>query len=430
MLHCTKTPGIILVLVFTSIFLCQIALVAGSDFSDIPSEGNRLVSDKETLLGITRLWNGNITIVGGGELIISQSKLIFNSTNATHQGFFVETGGKIIMRDSMITTTNASEGFLFFSNGSVEIRRCRIESIYDYTVGLKWMGGFRIYSDNPVIEDSIFIRASGYAIRFEGCENVLFANNIVTQASTAIHMNRSTGVLRGNWFQNNSDRQVIIHECDGVEFTDNVINRSGMGAFVVVRSKNLDARNNTYDGPFYVIYATGSTAEFVGEEVTGDQIQVEGRENSKLSFLDCSLDLEKIQVKSGSEITVRRIVELRVLSGEKPVANAIITVKDAQGTVVVEDRTDDGGIAQFVILEAVVKESGLERYGPYEFKAVKGLYSASGSADISINPQIELEMSFPWLLIIGFAVILILVIVIVVMPPKQTKRKRLKSKRK
>lgn len=410
-------------LVFALLGIALIALPMAAAQPSDTARGEWLVSGQESLLNGMYSFKGNITVISGGDLSISNSTLIFLSNNFTHAGFIIEEGGRISIVDSKITTANRSGGFIFFCHGLIEVQRSRIENIYDNTKGLRWIAGLRITSDNPVIEDSVFNHASGYALRFEGCRNVRFSNNTVTQASTAVLMNRSTGIIQDNWFHNNTDRQVVIQESDGVQFLSNVINETGMAALVVVGSKELKAENNTYAGPLYVIYAAESTLKLSGENISGEQIHLEALKNSAVTLFNCRMDPQKLRTKGNSNILIKEALKARVSSGGKPMPGAKVTVKDSNGAVVAEGTTDSEGLVSFVLKKAEVTDTGLKAFDPFEFKAVKGLYSASGSFTVAPNDIIELSMKLPWLYIIGGGIFLVLIIIVVVSPPKSSRKK-------
>jgi hypothetical protein len=417
-----------LIITLTSIF--GPALAQGP-----PIRNDWVVSDSQTLSG-TSIWNGNITVEGGGELTISSAIILFNSTNASHKGIFVREGGKIKVLNTRITTINKSEGFMFLANGSVEIKNSKLEYVYGDTYGIVWIGGFRVMSDNPVVEDSQFIDATGFGPRFEGCDNVVFRNNLVTESSTGILFEGSNGLIEGNVFTNNSDRQVVIRDCENVRFIDNTLNLTGMGGLIIARTKKVETSGNVYDGAFYVIYASNrSTLSMDGEYITGDQIQVEANENSHVTITDSTLEIDKINAVSGSSVKLDRNVKIRVVSGKgNPVSGVIVKATDPQKVLVANGTTNDEGIVQFSLRVATVStnqfkpnEPVRELHGPYTFKALKGIYSASGTANITANYNLEMELKLPWLFIGGAAVVIVLIIVIVFAPPSGSRSKSKKQ---
>ncbi len=417
-----------------SLLLAQIGLATVAAV-DLPVEGNWIVTDKQVITDITRVLNGNITVAAGGELQLSNTVLVFNSTESRHHGIEVEEGGGIIMNRVRLTTVNASEGLRFISNGSVEIRRSRIEHIFGTTVALEWIGGFRIMSDNPIVEDSVFSEAVGFGPRFEGCDNVIFKNNEIMDSSTGLLFERSNGIIEGNLFIANHDRQVVIRDCGQVTFTNNTVNLTGMGAFIVTRSENVEASGNWYDGDFYVVYVTDhSKVQMSNEFITGDQVHIESSDNSVVTIIDSTVDPGKIRAKETSRVEVKRTVRIKVTSGGDPVGDATVTVKDSEKLLVAEGKTGEDGIVEFLLDEAIITPSstgqggGLEVAEPYRFRAVKGIYSGSGRADISQNPLLEMSMTLPWLFIIGAILIAALVIIVVVSPPGKGKKRPKKKK--
>jgi hypothetical protein len=394
--------------------------------SEIPPRGEWLVEGTEALIGATNVWNGNITVAPGGELTIRRSTLIFNSTEFVHYGIVVQGGGKIVIQESNLTTavSNGTMGLIFLVDGSVEVRDTAFQYMYGFTQNVTWISGFKIASESPVVEGSFFYGGAGFGPRFVGSTDVVFRDNLVVGSSTGILMEDSTGVLEGNFFQANTDRQVVIRDCDGVEFTNNTLNLTGMGGLVVVRSRNVLTGDNRYDGDFYVIYVSDrSFVTMSNEEITGQQIQVHARGESSVTILDTPLNFSKIQVIQGAEVVVERTVTVKVVAGGNPKSGAMIDVFDADELLVAEGTTGDDGTADFEIAVLRVTDAGSDPYGPHEFKAVKGIYSASGSADISVSGRIELTMSLPWMVIAGIGVVVVVAILLAVTAPRAGKKK-------
>jgi len=396
------------------------------------ARGDWVVDDAQTLTGTT-IWEGNITVESGGYLTITGATLIFNSTNTSHRGIFVEQGGRIKVENSWISTVNESNGFVFYSNGSVEISGSRFEYIFGTTVGIVWIGGFRVTSDDPVVEGSQFIDAMGFGPRFEGCENVVFRDNTVTRCSTGLLFEESNGVIQGNIFTNNTDRQVVIRGCELVSFINNTVNLTGMGGLIVTRTGMVETSGNYYEGSYYVIYASnGSTISMDGEYIIGDQIQVESRDNSDVLITDSVLDINRVNTVSGSSVSIKRHVKIRVVSGnENPVSGALVKVLDPDKELVANGTTNDDGIVQFLLSVADVtvnpfkpSEPDRELFGPYDFRALKGIYSASGSANITTNYNLEVKLQFPWIFVGGAAGVVVLIAVIVLAPPSGGRSKK------
>jgi hypothetical protein len=93
--------------------------------------------------------------------------------------------------------------------------------------------------------------------------------------------------------------------------------------------------------------------------------------------------------------------------------------------------TNDEGIVQFPLRVASISynefkptEPTRDIFGPYTYKALKGIYSASGTANITAYYNIELELKFPWVFVGGAAVVIILIIVIVIAPPAGSRKSK------
>jgi hypothetical protein len=168
------------------------------------------------------------------------------------------------------------------------------------------------------------------------------------------------------------------------------------------------------------------------EYITGDQILVEGRDNSKISITDSVVDINRIKALSGSTVHLKRNVKVRVIKGNgDPVSGALVKVTDPQKVQVANGTTNDDGIVQFPISVASItynqfspSEPTRTIYGPYTYKALKGIYSGSGTANITAHYNIELELKFPWTFVGGAAVVIVLIIVIVVSPPAGSKKSK------
>ena len=390
-----------------------------------PSEGLEVVGDEE-IVGQSILFRGNVTVRSGATLTIKDSVLVFDSNRTHHQGFLVEEGGTLVMRNSTVEAVNLSEGFSFVADGRVDIRNCNIGGIFTTTVGLRWIGGFKIRSDNSVIRDTVFARARGYAIRCEGARNFTFSDNLVYATATALLLNHSTGSVTGNWFFNNSDRQVVIQNCDGVRFEKNVVNGTGMGGVILVNSRNVKLSGNQIEGPFYVVYVKGSQMNMEGDVLFGQQIQLEARDSSKVVAQDCVINIKRTRTEGSSEIVVKKTVKVRVLVGGKPVEGAIVTVRNLDGDTVAKGETSSDGVAQFVLTQARVTDSGVELFDPHTFKVVKGLRSFTGTANITSESQLEASLHLPWGLIILAAVFLVLAAIVVLAPPRGERGRRTK----
>lgn len=394
--------------------------------------GDWIVTGEETISSRTQFWNGNITVKAGGVLTITGAVLFFNSTsNRSHQGIVVEKGGSIRMQNVRLTTVNKSHGLTFLANGSVEMRDCRVEGIFTKrTLTGSWTAGFRVLSDNPIIEGTTFSRGLNFGPRFEGCQNVLFKGNTVTTSSTGLQLEGCSGKVLENVFYNNTDRQVVIRGCEGVEFRNNTVDMSGMGGLIVSGSKDVETSGNTYQGDFYVVYVSNhSRVTMMGETISGSQVHLEARDGSRVTLLDSRIRLNQTRVVDESTIESSRTVKVRVISGEEPVSGAIVRVKDHEKLLVAEGTTDDDGMAEFVLLEGTIKTSGTGQSvqtlaEPYRFQAVKGLYSASGSADISANPLIEMKMSLPWAFIIVGVLVVAAIVLVAFSPPGGGKRSK------
>lgn len=419
-------PGLHLALA-SALFLLTQAGLAVALTGDARSSGNWVVNGSERLLGITEVWHGNITVSATGQLAIVDSVLVFNSSSLVRYGITVEKGGKLSMSNSRLASANSSEGFWFLSEGLTEIRNCRIENVFAGTAGLNWIGGFRIRSDNPVIENTVLAGALGYFVRFEGCRNVLFSGNTVTGASTAIFLNRSTGVVKNSLFNNNSDRHIVIESCDGVDVLNNKLNDTGAGAFIVSMSRNIRSSGNHYEGGLYGVYARDAIVEMTGDNVTGAMMHVEAVDGSKLTLIDCFYDKEAMSAKEGSEVLLRRTIRIRAVVGSKPVSGAIVTVQDSKKSQLAEVRTDENGRVEFTITESLVSEKGAAGGGPFKFKAVKGIRSVSKTFTTLGTEELELKMALPWAFIVGSALFIVLVAFVVTRPPK-TRKSRKKSR--
>lgn len=398
--------------------------VSGADFSDLEPQPDLVVDDRVEIRDVTQLYEGNISVLAGGELHLAGSVIVFNSTEQKHYGVIVEEGGAITITNSRIRATNKTIGFAFSSYGRTQIRDSRFEGIYDEYIAHEWVGGFRIFSDNPVVTGSKFLDAHGFGIRFQGSNNVTFIDNMVSGTSTGLTLDDSSGLVKDNIFYNNTDRQVLIRGCDKVEYDGNSVNFSGMAGLVVVNTTEFTSTDSFYEEGLYVVYVSGSECEFTHDNFEGRYIVLEGREGAMVTMFDCGLNVSQVQAKSGSQIKIDRYIWLKVLSGDDTVDDAIVKVENSDGTLVAEGTTDETGIAELRMTVARAKDSGLEVYDPHTFKAVKGLLSGSGTANITSNSQIELQMSLPWLYIIGGLVFLAFVVVIVVMPPAGRRKRR------
>lgn len=419
------------------LLLAALALLSGAsadDYSGLPRSGEWIVTDKQVVDGMTKVWYGNITVKSGGDLAITNSVFIFNSTNVTHMGILVEDGGRISMAGVRLMAVNRSEGWVFEANGSVEIRNCRFEGIFAKTRVLTWIGGFIVRSDNPLVEDSVFHYARGYGLRFLGCDGVTFRGNTVVQLVTGILLEDSSGVIENCVFYNNTDRQIVIRDCDGVQFRNNTVNLSGMGGLIITRSKDIETSGNIYNGAFYVVYVSNRSKVIMANEfIAGDQVQIESREDSEVELVDSMLNLSRVRALEGGKVELLRTVRILVTKGGDPVPEAMVRILDSEKLLVAEGSTDQGGLFEVVLPEATVTQplageskSVVTEYGEYRFRALKGIYSSSGTADVTVNPNIELSMGLPWLFIGGGAVLVIIIVLIVIAPPGGGKRKTVK----
>ncbi len=413
----TAFPALYPALAFAMLLLAHTVLVSGQT-------GDWIVNGSEAVSGVTEVWHRNITVSATGQLTIANSALVFNSSSSVRYGITVEKGGKISMTDSRLASVNSSEGFWFLAEGSLEIRDCRIEDVFAGTAGEDWIGGFRITSDNPVIENTVFAGSLGYFVRFEGCSNVLFSGNTVTRASTALLLNRSTGVVKNSLFSNNSDRHIVIQACDGLEIVGNKLNDTGAGAFIISASRDIRSSGNQYEGGLYGVYARDAIVRMERDNVTEAVVHVGAEEGSKLTLIDCLCDREVVSAKGGSQVILRRTIRVRAVVGSKPVSGAIVTVVDSKKNQLVETTTDEDGRAEFEITELLVTESGPAEGSPFKFKAVKGIRSVSKTFATLGTEELELKMALPWAFIVGAALFIVLAAFVVASPPKARKSKK------
>jgi len=415
--------GLYLALASAMLLLSQAGLAAALT-GDARSSGNWIVNGSETVSGVTEVWHGNITVSATGQLTMSNSAFVFNSSSLVRYGITVEKGGRLSMVNSRLASVNASEGFWFLAEGSVEIRDSRIENVFAGTTGLNWIGGFRIRSDSPVIENTVLMGSLGYFVRFEGCNNVLFTGNTITNASTALFLNRSKGVVKDSLFTNNSDRHIVIESCDGVEVLNNKLNDTGAGAFIVSMSRNIESRGNYYEGGLYGVYARDAIIQMEGDNVTGAVVCIDAEEGSKITLIDCLYDKESVAANSGSQVVVRRTIKVRAVAGSKSVSGAIVTVRDSNKNQLAEATTDDDGKAEFTITELLVTEEGAAEGSPFRFKAVKGIRSVSRTFATLGTEELELKMALPWAFIIGAALFIVLAAFVVASPPRTRKSRK------
>ncbi len=412
-----------LFLLIAFLVLGQTGLVAAKN-ADARSTGNWVVTGSETIIDVDEVWNGNITVLANGQLTITNSVLVFNSSSLVRYGITVDKGGMLVVSNSRLASVNSSEGFWFLAEGLLDVRNSIIESVFAGTSGLNWIGGFRITSDNPVIQNTLLNGSAGYFVRFEGCRNVLFSGNTITGASTALLLNRSTGVVKDNVFTNNSDRHIVIEACDGVDVLNNKLNDTGAGAFIVSGSRNIRSVGNYYEGGLYGVYTKAASLQMERDNITESLVNLEGVENSKVTLIDCLYDKTTINAKTGSVVTLKRVVRVRVIVGKNPVSGAIVTVQDSKKNQLAEATTDGDGRAQFTIIESVVTDNGISEGGPFTFKALKGLRSFSGRFATIGTDELDLKISLPWDLIVGAGAFLVLVLYAVSRPPKTKKSRR------
>ncbi len=391
--------------------------------------GNWVIDGKETLSDATAIFEGNITIMPGAELTVTASVLIFNCTNASRYGVIVKPGGRLAMTNVRLTTINASEGFWFECHGAIEARSCRIEHVFSDVIGSEWAGGFRITSDNPVVENCIFDHTKGFGVRFDGCRSIVFRGNLVTQASTGLVVNASSGVVADNLFWNNSDRHVVISNSNGVDFTNNKLNETGLGALIMSACDNIRTAHNRYEGEFYVVYAKNARVEMQNERLSGGQIHIESIENSRITLIDCLLEKERVNALSGSRVEMMRQVTVWAGSGAGGLSGVIVTVRDQAKTMVGEGMTAEDGTVRLLVSEFTVTESGLQLRGPFEFRGVKGIYSGRVRAEIPAGGLVKVKMGLPWLFIGIGAAFLVLVLIIVFRPPAGGRKRSRRSGR-
>ena len=390
----------------------------------LPSTKGMEVVGTQSIVDKSLFLDGNVTVENGGELIVENSILTFHSNQTYHPGVYVEKGGSLVMRNSTLEATNLSEGFSFLAEGRVDIRNCEIGGIFTTTVGLKWIGGFRIRGDNSLIRDTVFARARGYAVRCEGAKNFTFSNNLIYATATALLMNQSSGSIVGNWFFNNTDRQVVIQNSDGVRFENNIVNGTGMGGVIIVDSRNVESKGNQVEGPLYVVYIKRSQVTMEKDVLAGPQIQLDAENSSSVIAEDCAIDVGKAHTKGSSQILMKRTVRVRVLKNGNPVEGAIVSVKNVDGDSVAKGQTGKDGVAQFLLTEARVVDSGSKLFDPHTFKAVKGLRSFTGTANITSQSQVELNLRLPWGLISLVTIFLVLAAIVVLVPPKSRRLRK------
>ena len=96
-------PVLLLILPLAFVSCCA----AANDYTGLPQSGDWVVTDKQVVEGVTELWVGNITVKSGGDLTLSNTVFIFNSTNTSHKGIFVEEGGKISLVGVRLTAVKS-----------------------------------------------------------------------------------------------------------------------------------------------------------------------------------------------------------------------------------------------------------------------------------------------------------------------------------
>jgi len=176
-------------LFFISGFLSIMITVSADDYDDYPPEnGDWIITNETNISNKTLILNGNLSVLDGGVLTITNVTLILNSSFDAEHWINVSKGGTLNVVGSNITALNISNGYKFKVLGNMTIEGSKIS----YMGGIPhWgEGGIEIYSDNVTIQNSTISHGSVVGINIFGSSPIIINNTI--------SLNGESGYLGGH----------------------------------------------------------------------------------------------------------------------------------------------------------------------------------------------------------------------------------------
>jgi parallel beta-helix repeat protein len=200
-----------LVLVLSFLMLASVFFVCIS-YAQPPPSGNWVVTGQEVVENTTIALNGNLTVIDGGSLTLTNVNLSLNVQYDDQYGISVQEGGSLYVYNSTIAPSNPEYRFTFDVNGSnfvmkgstlSGIGRCNYTSGNPAMSSQDYSWGLRVWTDNSVLEDNE-ISGSAIGLILIGSGETAINNTLSGNDVSALALFGSNDEIEWNSLQQNA----------------------------------------------------------------------------------------------------------------------------------------------------------------------------------------------------------------------------------
>ena len=225
------------------------------DYAYQHRQGDWIVTGGEVVENVEILLDGNLIVEAGGSLTLRNVRLTLNGTYNGQYGIRVKSGGALTVEGSAIQAARDDGRFSFvvevgnpFVMRNSELHECGWGIPYQFNF-LGEDSGLTIYSNDPIIENSIF------------------SNNF---AAIRLMKGGSGGMIKDNRMSANAWSGIDMAHWSEVTITDNIFSDSPNGLWLGDSNRNLFLRNSFSRHSEAVIMSESWDNEF-SENIFGEK---------------------------------------------------------------------------------------------------------------------------------------------------------------
>jgi hypothetical protein len=435
-----RLRGVLVVSILAVLLFPAIGVLGdGGRFSPPPASGDWTVTDVTSISGATIVLDGNLTVLPGGVLTLTDCVLVVNCSYPGQFHINVRGGGEFHLRSSNLTALNTSRRFDFTADplSVLEIWRSEVHG-----AGSNWTesgatNGVLVRTGNAAISDSLFSE-NLEALHVRDCSptvtNCTFINNsaacvahnssmvfrdcLVANGSRsgvelrdqtdisitgcnfsgnfrwAVVANQSSvTVARNSFFRNFISVQ--SEDCRRMVLQDNTFTGDLFTAFWLVRCGSGLLSNDTVQGAYrYGLYELGSNVTAVNTTLNSSGYDIHLEEASSADLVNCTFNRYNLEfIGPDSWINVSWFVNVLVKwwSNESPVPGALVSCADGGGNTSFTAQTDQQGWAMYgVAREYAQSLRTRSTYGPYTVTAQKNGKVTSAVFDINRTTETDI----------------------------------------
>lgn len=215
--------------------------------------------------GQSLLVNGSILVRAGESLELANATVILNPAFTPQFGVFIEAGGMLVMNNTTLRSSSATQVFAFEVLGSAQIVDSVVWGLWGNRSHPDDDGGLEIYSDDVVIRHSLIQGGATNALLVRNASPLIEGSVIVGARDDCIELHNSSARVFNN----------TIRDCGAAvsirggspELRGNLVGYNGAGVSVRAGAPVIDGNTFTQNRNFAIFHDPVRSAPSIGANV-------------------------------------------------------------------------------------------------------------------------------------------------------------------